>query len=96
MLLLVQSLSKRSDLNHLLMIFHQNLHKWLQPGGHVDLGEHSQDAAIREMFPINIDIYLLPENIKKQGPAHGYYDFRYLIMIDSNYIGDNSEKNEVL
>lgn len=104
---------KKSDPNFVLMIFHQKLYKWLQPGGHVDPGEHPQNAAIRELkeetnmdgqlhsfhegklFPIDIDIHPIPANVKKQEPAHDHYDFRYLITIDDEIIGENSEQNEV-
>ncbi|SDC59465.1 NUDIX hydrolase [Shouchella lonarensis] len=33
----------------LLMVFHPTLQKWLQPGGHVDLGESPLRAAQREV-----------------------------------------------
>ncbi len=31
-----------------LFIFHRKLGKWLPPGGHVDLNENPQEAAVRE------------------------------------------------
>ena len=34
----------------MLMIFHPFLKKWLQPGGHIDLGESPAQAAKRELF----------------------------------------------
>jgi 8-oxo-dGTP pyrophosphatase MutT (NUDIX family) len=104
---------RKSKPNYLLMIFHQSLRKWLQPGGHVDPGENPQDAAIRElkeetsmngklhefhkvnMFPIDIDIHSIPENLKKQEPRHYHYDFRYILFIEDENIGENSEQNEV-
>ena len=33
----------------LLLIYHRGLRRWLQPGGHLEAGEHPQDAARREL-----------------------------------------------
>jgi len=36
--------------NSMLLIKHRYLKVWLQPGGHIDLGEHPCDAAQREVL----------------------------------------------
>jgi 8-oxo-dGTP pyrophosphatase MutT (NUDIX family) len=35
---------------HIYLLEHATLHRWLQPGGHLEPGETPQDAAIREAF----------------------------------------------
>lgn len=104
---------KKSDPNVVLMMFHQKLQRWLQPGGHVDPGEYPHEAAIRELkeetnmdgqlhsfhkgklFPIDIDIHPIPGNVNKEEPEHDHYDFRYVLTIDDDLIGENAEQNEV-
>jgi len=36
--------------NRTLLIHHKKLHKWLPPGGHIDLNETPPEAAIREAY----------------------------------------------
>ena len=79
--------------NSILMIHHRYLKKWLQPGGHIDLGEVPHVAAQREVLeetgwstnligddvPIDIDIHLIPQNRTKLQSEHWHIDCAYLL-----------------
>ncbi|MCT1901366.1 NUDIX hydrolase [Oceanobacillus sojae] len=102
---------KKSDPDYMLMMFHQNLKKWLQPDGHVDPGERPIESAIRELreetgmdgkvdamnslIPIDIDIHPIPANPKKEEGDHQHYDFRYIVTVDTEFIPENIENNRV-
>ena len=79
-----------------LLIFHPYIKRWFQPGGHVDEGESSIEAAIREVYeetgfvceldpkniePIDIDIHEIPANPKKGEDAHLHIDLLYRLRI---------------
>jgi len=82
------------DRNKGLFTLHSKLNKWLQLGGHVDIGESVIEGATREAFEesglksvkllsldiYDIDIHLIPENHK--GKAHYHFDIRYLYEAD--------------
>lgn len=77
-----------------VLIYHKKLRRWLQPGGHAELGEPDLlTAAIREVreeigleLPRNnaslldLDVHRIPR-LKNQ-PSHFHFDFRYLFMLD--------------
>lgn len=76
------------DAQRLLLIYHDKLDRWLQPGGHAESGEYrGLDIAIREaqeetgiehLVPIvgliDIDVHQIPSG---KEPAHPHYDLRY-------------------
>uniref|UniRef100_B1XTU1 NUDIX hydrolase n=1 Tax=Polynucleobacter necessarius subsp. necessarius (strain STIR1) TaxID=452638 RepID=B1XTU1_POLNS len=79
-----------------LLIFHPFIKRWFQPGGHIDEGESSIEAAIREVYeetgyvceldsnnqePIDIDIHETPENPKKGEGAHLHIDLLYCLRV---------------
>lgn len=79
------------DGQRLLLIFHGKLHRWLQPGGHVDAGDGDvQSAARREVLeetgladlellapcPFDLDVHVIPA--RKGDPEHWHLDVRYL------------------
>ncbi len=76
---------------HLLLIFHQKLELWLQPGGHIDPADESVVmAALREVREetglecerdgdiglFDIDIHGIPA--RADAPAHEHFDIRFL------------------
>lgn len=75
----------------MLLIFHGKLHRWLQPGGHIDPNDPNViDAARREVEEetgmtditlhhegiFDIDIHEIPP--LRQDPAHEHFDVRFL------------------
>ncbi len=71
--------------NHILLMKHLKIGKWVQPGGHIEDGEYPLQAAIRECIeetgitpapvtsePVHIDIHTVSEN-------HHHLDIRYLM-----------------
>lgn len=79
------------DSQKLLLIFHGKLHRWLQPGGHIDADDpHAVAAARREVLeetaiadpellldqPFDLDVHAIPA--RKNDPQHLHLDVRYL------------------
>lgn len=83
-----------------LLVKHKKMGTWVQPGGHIELNEDPEEAAIREVFeetgvkielvgerkPRNCD-YILPLAIQKNivNDNHIHMDFVYVAYL----IGDN-------
>jgi len=77
--------------NHLLLLHHAKLDRWLQPGGHAEAGETDPLAvAMREAreetgipatpiseTPFDLDVHVIPA--RKDEPAHLHLDIRYLL-----------------
>ncbi|MFT3926267.1 MAG: NUDIX hydrolase [Myxococcales bacterium] len=81
------------DQSALLLIFHGKLHRWLQPGGHVDASDLDiLGAARREVreevglsdLPLarpgifDLDIHAIPP--LKADPTHEHFDVRFLFQ----------------
>ena len=79
------------DTTKLLLIFHGKLHRWLQPGGHIDAEDADVLAAAqREVLEetglsqleiaseglFDLDIHAIPA--RKDDPAHLHFDLRFL------------------
>ena len=90
-----------------LLIFHQKLKKWLQPGGHLE-NETPQSAVLREVYEetglkflsffqkeiFDLDIHFIPnyKNIK----SHLHFDIRYLLYEkNSQKIKKNRESSDI-
>ena len=90
-----------------LLVFHQKLQKWLQPGGHLE-NELPQTAVLREVYEetglkfvsflqkeiFDLDIHSIPTY--KNTKAHLHFDIRYLLYIKTNQkIKKNAESKDI-
>ena len=81
------------DQKSLLLIYHSKLHRWLQPGGHVDPEDvnivASAQREVREEVGLSdlelvsngifdVDIHEIPA--RKKEPAHDHYDVRFVFQ----------------
>lgn len=79
------------DRADLLLIFHEKLGRWLQPGGHIDASDETVLAAARreareevgllelELLheaPLDLDVHAIPA--RKAEPSHAHFDVRFL------------------
>ena len=81
---------------HALLIFHAKLKRWLQPGGHFEVGESDPSvAAAREVLEetglatrwpgevpklLDVDVHAIPA--RKTDPLHYHFDLRMLLIAD--------------
>lgn len=79
------------NLQHVLLMHHRKLDKWLQPGGHADGDTNLAGVALREAHEesgltslrllrqdiFDVDVHAIPE--RGNEPAHLHYDVRYLL-----------------
>ena len=83
-----------ASLEHVLLLHHLKVGKWLQPGGHAELGETDpekialrearEETGIEELWhpsaprPLDLDIHQFPA--RGADPAHWHLDVRYLVL----------------
>jgi 8-oxo-dGTP pyrophosphatase MutT (NUDIX family) len=75
------------------LVHHKKLERWLQPGGHIETGEHVAQAALREareetalavalhprwLEPLDLDVHAIPA--RGDLPGHDHLDVRYLVL----------------
>ena len=82
-----------ADARQTLLVHHAKLGRWLQPGGHAEVGETDAwqvarreadeevgiriDAETGELF--DLDVHEIPA--RGEQPAHLHFDLRYLIVV---------------
>jgi 8-oxo-dGTP pyrophosphatase MutT (NUDIX family) len=88
-----------ADGERVLLLFHEKLRRWLQPGGHAEPGETQGEAiALREAqeetgltglalhpdAPRPLDVDVHDIPARKGEPAHEHLDLRYLVTADDS------------
>ena len=83
------------DLQHVLLVYHERLSRWLQPGGHVEPDDTTvQHTARREVLEetglvldpdhapplVSIDVHEIPET--RTEPFHLHYDLMFHFTVD--------------
>lgn len=96
------------DGSAVLLMHHQKLGRWLQPGGHCDGDPDTEAVARKEIWEetgiqhldlykigiFDVDIHLIPE--RKGLPAHHHYDIRFAFKAaDQQQIVVNDESLDV-
>ena len=87
-----------TDRGKVLLIHHEKLDRWLQPGGHIESGDKSLEAAARREVleetglsdlinhgVIDLDIHGIPA--RRDEPAHLHHDIRYLFDVENPEAG---------
>ena len=82
------------DHQHVLLVHHAKLDKWLQPGGHTDgnanvfevaLKEAKEETGLQSLVSFgeeifDIDVHTIPTH--KDVPEHKHFDIRYIFEAD--------------
>ncbi len=90
-----------------LLVFHKRLQRWLQPGGHVEPGDHDVvQTARRENLEetgvglvvahpilVGIDVHEIPA--ARAEPRHLHYDFMFGFIADSDVLPESPEARQV-
>lgn len=82
------------DLSRILLVHHAKLGLWVQPGGHVESGDSTHEAAARRevseecglhtlesLGPIDLDIHVFPA--RGEAPEHLHFDLRWAFVSGS-------------
>jgi 8-oxo-dGTP pyrophosphatase MutT (NUDIX family) len=90
-----------ADGQHVLLVRHRKLQRWLQPGGHAEPGERSgEEVALREareetglvglelhpMAPRPLDLDIHRFPARGTEPEHDHLDLRYLVVAAATQI----------
>jgi 8-oxo-dGTP pyrophosphatase MutT (NUDIX family) len=93
------------DRRRVVLIYHDELHRWLQPGGHGDPGEDDPPLiACRETREetgvaydprrselLDIDVH---EVVSPSEPAHLHFDFRFLVLLPEQPLSLGSDAED--
>ena len=99
-----------ADGSRALLHHHRFLDRWLQFGGHCDGDEDVLRVAQREAAeesgiaglivtswrPFDLDIHAIPENPRRQEPAHEHYDVRFILIARENAVPTLSDESHEL
>lgn len=92
------------DEDELLLIFHEKLQRWLQPGGHIEpsdadviaaaLREVAEETAVVGAHPLgsglfDVDVHTIPG--RKADPPHRHFDARILLRAPSRAMAAGSD-----
>ncbi len=94
---------------NLLLNHHKALNMWLQFGGHSDGSGDSLSVAKREILEeagitelkllsdkiFDVDVQVIPENLKKKEPQHFHYDINFLFLVDSDKFQMSDESDDI-
>lgn len=95
------------DGDQVLLIFHGKLHRWLQPGGHIDPGdpdilaaaarEVAEETGITDPIPVgaglfDVDVHRIPA--RKGDPEHRHFDARFLFRAPSLHMRAGSDARD--
>jgi 8-oxo-dGTP pyrophosphatase MutT (NUDIX family) len=91
-----------------LLIFHQKLQRWLQPGGHFEPDESDplraaqrevlEETGVRTQPPqerpslLDVDVHQIPA--RGDEPQHEHFDLRFLLVAENEdaVVGDGAER----
>lgn len=89
---------------HLLLIHHQKLGRWLQPGGHIEPSdadllraaerEASEETGVHRLEPVglglfDLDVHAIPAF--GTAPAHFHFDLRFLFVAPETRLDPSDE-----
>lgn len=94
---------------NVLLNHHKILDEWFHFGGHSDGDCNSLNVAKREVMEesgivdvddlggkiFDIDVHIIPENLKKNEPVHYHYDIRFLFITKCKSYEISNESKEI-